>query len=57
MQIRYRHTEGLTPQDDIWYCREMLGRPSDDLADIADTLELLASAGCYGESLRVIARK
>jgi hypothetical protein len=35
----------------------MLNRPSDDLAEIADTLQFLANAGCYGKNLRVIARK
>jgi len=50
-------TEGLDIQDYIWHRREMLNRPSDDLAEIADTLQFLANAGCYGKNLRVIARK
>ena len=50
-------TEGLDIQDYLWYRREMLNRPSDDLAEIADTLQFLANAGCYGKNLRVIARK
>jgi 2-polyprenyl-3-methyl-5-hydroxy-6-metoxy-1,4-benzoquinol methylase len=50
-------TEGLDIEDYLWYRREMLNRPSDDLAEIADTLQFLANAGCYGKNLRVIARK
>ena len=50
-------TEGLDIQDYIWYRREVLNKPSDDLAEIADTLQFLANAGCYGKNLRVIARK
>ena len=50
-------TEGLDIQDYIWYRREVLNKPSDDLVDIADTLQFLANAGCYGKNLRVIARK
>jgi 2-polyprenyl-3-methyl-5-hydroxy-6-metoxy-1,4-benzoquinol methylase len=50
-------TEGLDIQDYIWYRREVLNKPSDDLAEVADTLQFLANAGCYGKNLRVIARK
>jgi 2-polyprenyl-3-methyl-5-hydroxy-6-metoxy-1,4-benzoquinol methylase len=50
-------TEGLDIQDYIWYRREVLNKPSDELADVADTLQFLANAGCYGKNLRVIARK
>jgi 2-polyprenyl-3-methyl-5-hydroxy-6-metoxy-1,4-benzoquinol methylase len=50
-------TEGLDIHDYIWYRREVLNKPSDDLADVADTLQFLANAGCYGKNLRVIARK
>lgn len=50
-------TEGLDIQDYIWYRREVLNKASDDLAEIADTLQFLANAGCYGKNLRVIARK
>jgi len=50
-------TEGLDIQDYVWYRREVLNKPSDDLAEIADTLQFLANAGCYGKNLRVIARK
>jgi len=50
-------TEGLDIQDYIWYRREVLDKPSDDLAAIADTLQFLVNAGCYGKNLRVIARK
>jgi 2-polyprenyl-3-methyl-5-hydroxy-6-metoxy-1,4-benzoquinol methylase len=50
-------TEGLDIQDYIWYRREVLDKASDDLAEVADTLQFLANAGCYGKNLRVIARK
>jgi 2-polyprenyl-3-methyl-5-hydroxy-6-metoxy-1,4-benzoquinol methylase len=50
-------TEGLDIQDYIWYRREMLNKQSDDLAEVAETLQFLANAGCYGKNLRVIARK
>ena len=50
-------TEGLDIEDYIWYRREVLSKPSDDLADVADTLQFLANAGCYGKNLRVVARK
>lgn len=50
-------TEGLDIQDYIWYRREVLDKSSEDLAEIADTLQFLANAGCYGKNLRVIARK
>jgi 2-polyprenyl-3-methyl-5-hydroxy-6-metoxy-1,4-benzoquinol methylase len=50
-------TEGLDIHDYVWYRREVLNKPSDDLAEAADTLQFLANAGCYGKNLRVIARK
>ena len=50
-------TEGLDIQDYIWYRREVLDKSSEDLAEIADTLQFLANAGCYGKNLRVVARK
>jgi len=50
-------TEGLDIHDYVWYRREVLNKPSDDLAEIADTLQFLANAGCYGKNLRAIARK
>ncbi|MEQ1909598.1 MAG: class I SAM-dependent methyltransferase [Vicinamibacterales bacterium] len=49
-------TEGLDIQDYLWYRREVLNRPGDGLEDIADVLQFLANAGCYGKNLRVIAR-
>ena len=49
-------TEGLDIEDYIWYRREVLHRDSDGLAEIADVLQFLANAGCYGKNLRVIAR-
>jgi 2-polyprenyl-3-methyl-5-hydroxy-6-metoxy-1,4-benzoquinol methylase len=50
-------TEGLDIHDYVWYRREVLNKPSDELAEIADTLQFLANAGCYGKNLRAIARK
>jgi 2-polyprenyl-3-methyl-5-hydroxy-6-metoxy-1,4-benzoquinol methylase len=50
-------TEGLDIEDYLWYRREVLNRSDDGLAEIADVLQFLANAGCYGKNLRVIARK
>jgi 2-polyprenyl-3-methyl-5-hydroxy-6-metoxy-1,4-benzoquinol methylase len=50
-------TEGLDMEDYIWYRREVLHRDADGLAEIADVLQFLANAGCYGKNLRVIARR
>jgi 2-polyprenyl-3-methyl-5-hydroxy-6-metoxy-1,4-benzoquinol methylase len=50
-------TEGLDVEDYLWYRREVLNRPDEGMAEIADVLQFLANAGCYGKNLRVIARK
>ncbi len=50
-------TEGLDIEDYLWYRREVLNRSDDGMAEIADVLQFLANAGCYGKNLRVIARK
>ena len=50
-------TEGLDIEDYLWHRREVLNRSDDGLAEIADVLQFLANAGCYGKNLRVIARK
>ena len=50
-------TEGLDIEDYIWYRREVLNRDADGLAEIADVIQFLANAGCYGKNLRVIARR
>lgn len=50
-------TEGLDIQDYLWYRQEVLQRDADGLAEIADILQFLANAGCYGKNLRVLARK
>jgi 2-polyprenyl-3-methyl-5-hydroxy-6-metoxy-1,4-benzoquinol methylase len=50
-------TEGLDIEDYLWYRREVLNRSDDGLTEIADVLQFLANAGCYGKNLRVIARK
>jgi len=50
-------TEGLDIEDYIWHRREVLHRDADGLAEIADVIQFLANAGCYGKNLRVIARK
>lgn len=48
---------GLDMQDYLWYRREVLERPDDGLAEIADILQFLANAGAYGKNLRMIARR
>jgi 2-polyprenyl-3-methyl-5-hydroxy-6-metoxy-1,4-benzoquinol methylase len=50
-------TEGLDVQDYIWYRSEVLAKPTDGLEDVADVLQFLANAGCYGKNLRVLARR
>ena len=50
-------TEGLDIEDYIWYRREVLHRAADGLAEVADIVQFLANAGCYGKNLRVVARK
>jgi 2-polyprenyl-3-methyl-5-hydroxy-6-metoxy-1,4-benzoquinol methylase len=50
-------TEGLDIEDYLWYRREVLNRSDDGLTEIADVLQFLANAGCYGKNLRVIGRK
>lgn len=53
----YVVTEGLDIEDYRWHRREVLGKTDDGLAEIADVLQFLVNAGCYGKNLRVIARK
>lgn len=53
----YVVTEGLDIEDYRWYRREVLGKADEALAEIADVLQFLVNAGCYGKNLRVIARK
>lgn len=50
-------TEGLDIEDYIWYRREVLHRDTEALTEIADVVQFLANAGCYGKNLRVIARR
>jgi 2-polyprenyl-3-methyl-5-hydroxy-6-metoxy-1,4-benzoquinol methylase len=50
-------TEGLDLQDYLWYRTEMQRKPVDGLVEVADVLQFLANAGCYGKNLRMIARK
>jgi 2-polyprenyl-3-methyl-5-hydroxy-6-metoxy-1,4-benzoquinol methylase len=50
-------TEGLDIQDYIWYRAEVLAKPTDGFEDVADILQFLANAGCYGKNLRVLARR
>lgn len=52
----YVATEGLDIVDYLWYREEVLGKPTDQLAEVADMLQFLANAGAYGKNLRVIAR-
>lgn len=50
-------TEGLDIADYIWYRREIAGENVDTIERIADTLQFLINAGCYGKNLRVLAKK
>ena len=50
-------TEGLDIEDYIWYRREVLRRDAEALSEIADVIQFLVNAGCYGKNLRVIARR
>jgi 2-polyprenyl-3-methyl-5-hydroxy-6-metoxy-1,4-benzoquinol methylase len=50
-------TEGLDIEDYLWYRREVLHRSDEGLAEIADVLQFLVNAGCYGKNLRGIARR
>jgi len=50
-------TEGLDIEDYIWYRREVLHRDAEALTEIADVVQFLANAGCYGKNLRVVARR
>jgi 2-polyprenyl-3-methyl-5-hydroxy-6-metoxy-1,4-benzoquinol methylase len=57
LRVEMLTTEGLDIADYIWYRREMMGQSADGLTDIADRLQFLINAGCYGKNLRVLARK
>jgi 2-polyprenyl-3-methyl-5-hydroxy-6-metoxy-1,4-benzoquinol methylase len=50
-------TEGLDIEDYIWYRREVLHQDAEALTEIADVIQFLANAGCYGKNLRVVARR
>jgi 2-polyprenyl-3-methyl-5-hydroxy-6-metoxy-1,4-benzoquinol methylase len=50
-------TEGLDIEDYIWYRREVLHRDAEELTEIADIVQFLANAGCYGKNLRAVARR
>lgn len=57
LQVEVLLTEGLDIADYIWHRREMCGENMDAVEAIADRLQFLANAGCYGKNLRVLARK
>jgi len=57
LDTEYIATEGLDIADYLWYRTEVLGKPDEGVAEIADTLQFLVNAGAYGKNLRVIARK
>jgi hypothetical protein len=57
LRVEMLTTEGLDIADYIWYRREIMGQSVDGLTDIADCLQFLSNAGCYGKNLRVLARK
>ncbi len=50
-------TEGLDVADYVWYQREVAGQDVSAIETIADTLQFLINAGCYGKNLRLIARR
>lgn len=50
-------TEGLDISDYLWYQREVVGQDVSSIEVLADTLQFLVNAGCYGKNLRLIARK
>ena len=56
-KIYNKFTEGLDIEDYIWYRREVLHRDAEALTEIADVVQFLANAGCYGKNLRVVARR
>ena len=56
-ETEYVATEGLDIVDYLWYRNEVLGKPDDGIAEVADVLQFLVNAGAYGKNLRVIARK
>lgn len=57
LEVQMLRTEGLDIVDYIWHRREVAGRSVDGLEDVADCLQFLVNAGCYGKNLRVVARK
>ena len=57
LRVELLMTEGLDIVDYIWYRQEVRHEQVDALAEVADTLQFLANAGCYGKNLRVLARK
>jgi 2-polyprenyl-3-methyl-5-hydroxy-6-metoxy-1,4-benzoquinol methylase len=58
LEVELTATEGLDIADYIWHRREV-ARDGDlgALERVADTLQFLINAGCYGKNLRVLARK
>lgn len=50
-------TEGLDVVDYVWFRREVAGEDVTAIERIADKLQFLVNAGCYGKNLRVLARR
>ena len=57
LEVDLLTTEGLDIADYLWYRREVCGNDVAPIEPIADTLQFLANAGCYGKNLRVLARR
>lgn len=57
LDVVFLATEGLDVADYVWYQREVEGSDVSALERIADRLQFLINAGCYGKNLRMIGRK
>ena len=55
LEVKMIMTEGLDIADYVWYQREVSGEDVSSIEAIADTLQFLINAGCYGKNLRLIA--
>lgn len=57
LEVAMVMTEGLDIADYVWHQREVAGQEVSSIEAIADTLQFLINAGCYGKNLRMIARR
>jgi len=57
LEVAMVMTEGLDIEDYLWHEREVAGKDVSSIEAIADTLQFLINAGCYGKNLRLIARR